>query len=73
MRNAIGLFPAGIGTPTGKAGQARRGALATYLAQLPSLGLSETGRRNVAARFGLSDAELSAALATAQRQKGGQP
>lgn len=73
MRNAIGLSPAGIGAPNGKAEQVRRSALATYLSQLPSLGLSETGRRSVAARFGLSDTELSAALATAQRHKGGQP
>jgi predicted branched-subunit amino acid permease len=51
----------------------QRRALATFLAGLPSLGLSESGRRNVAARFGLTDEQLAAALATAQQRKGGQP
>lgn len=45
--------------------------LAAYLARLPHLDLSPTGCRNVAARFGLSADELSAALAEARRQKGG--
>lgn len=73
MHNANDLFPAGSSAPTARGGQARRDTPAAYLARLPSLELSETGRRNVAAQFGLSDTELSAALATAQRQKGGRP
>ncbi len=48
-------------------------ALATFLAGLPSLALSATGCRNVAARFGLTDEQLAAALATAQQQRGGRP
>lgn len=51
----------------------QRPTLAAFLAGLPSLALSATGRRNVAARFGLTDEQLAAALATAQQQKGGQP
>lgn len=47
---------------------AQRPALKAFLARLPSLGLSDTGRRNVATRFGLSEAELSAALAAAAHQ-----
>lgn len=49
----------------------RRG-LAAFLNGLPSLALSPTGCRNVAARFGLTADELSTALAEARRrQKGG--
>ena len=48
-----------------------RPGLAAYLNALPHLYLSDTGRRNVCARFGLTDAELSAALFIAYRQKGG--
>lgn len=52
-------------SPTGAAVLAQRPALAAFLAGLPSLGLSDTGRRNVAARFGLTEAQLTAALAAA--------
>jgi hypothetical protein len=51
----------------------QRAALAAFLARLPSLALSATGCRNVAARFGLTDEQLAAALATARQQRGGQP
>ena len=47
-----------------------RPLLATFLNGLPHLNLSDTGRRNVCARFGLTDAELSDALANAYEQKG---
>lgn len=40
----------------------RQGLLA-FLDTVPSLDFSDTGRRNVARRFGLMDAELSAVLA----------
>jgi hypothetical protein len=47
--------------------------LINYLADLPCLELSATGRRNVCTRFGLSEVELSAALTrvSTRRQKGG--
>ena len=48
-----------------------RPGLAAFLNGLPHLNLSDTGRRNVCARFGLTDAELSDALANAYGQKGG--
>lgn len=56
-------------TPTGAALLAQRPDLAAFLAGLPSLGLSDTGRRNVAARFGLSESELTAALSAAAHRK----
>ncbi|WP_046245553.1 hypothetical protein [Hymenobacter terrenus] len=56
---------------SGRALLATRPGLATFLAGLPHLNLSDTGRRNVCSRFGLSDAELAAALAHAHGQKGG--
>lgn len=49
------------GTPTAAA--ASSAGLVTFLAGLPSTALSETGRRNVCGRFGLTDDELTAALA----------
>jgi hypothetical protein len=49
------------GTPAAKA--ASSAGLATFLAGLPSAALSETGRRNVCGRFGLTDDELATALA----------
>ena len=57
----------------GNASTRQRLDLAAYLARLPHLDLSPTGRRNVAARFSLADEQLSAALAAAEaaRQKGG--
>ena len=48
-----------------------RPGLAAFLNGLPHLNLSDTGRRNVCARFGLTDAELSDSLASAHGQKGG--
>ena len=48
-----------------------RPGLAAFLNGLPHLNLSDTGRRNVCARFGLTDAELSDALANAYGQKKG--
>jgi predicted branched-subunit amino acid permease len=51
----------------------QRRTLAAFLAGLPSLELSESGRRNVAARFGLTDEQLAAALAIAQQRKGSRP
>ena len=48
-----------------------RPGLAAFLNGLPHLNLSDTGRRNVCARFGLTDAELGDALASAHGQKGG--
>ena len=59
-----------IGT-LGRAQLTARPLLATLLNGLPHLNLSDTGRRNVCARFGLTDAELSDALANAYGQKGG--
>ena len=56
---------------SGRAQMATRPGLAAFLNGLPHLNLSETGRRNVCARFGLTDAELSDALANAYGQKGG--
>ncbi|MBD2769672.1 hypothetical protein IC235_17415 [Hymenobacter sp. BT664] len=50
---------------SGAAVLAQRPALKAFLKGLHSLELSDTGRRNVAARFGLSESELSAALAAA--------
>lgn len=47
--------------------------VAAFLRRLPSLALSDTGRRNVCARFGLSVAELAAALAVAGRRQKGAP
>lgn len=47
--------------------------LATYLKGLPSLALSETGRRNVCGRFGLTDNELTFALAECRRLQLRQP
>ena len=41
---------------------AERPGLKAFLAGLPSLDLSDTGRRNVAARFGLSEPELVTSL-----------
>ena len=55
----------------GRAHMTARPGLAAYLSGLPHLNLSDTGRRNVCARFGLTDAELSEALANAYGQKGG--
>ena len=51
------------GTPAAPAGAARTGALPAFLAGLPDLHLSDTGRRNVCGRFGLTNDELTAALA----------
>ena len=56
-------------TPTGAALLAQLPALNAFLKGLHSLELSDTGRRNVAARFGLSEPELSAALAAAVHQQ----
>ena len=58
-------------SPAGRAHMTTRPGLAAFLNALPHLYLSDTGRRNVCARFGLTDAELSAALFIAYRQKGG--
>ena len=55
----------------GRAQMTTRPGLAAFLSGLPHLNLSDTGRRNVCARFGLTDAELSDALANAYGQKGG--
>ena len=55
----------------GRAQMSARPGLAAFLSGLPHLNLSDTGRRNVCARFGLTDAELSEALANAYGQKGG--
>ena len=56
---------------SGRAQLTARPLLATFLNRLPHLNLSDTGRRNVCARFGLTDAELSDALANAYGQKRG--
>ncbi|MGY2134731.1 hypothetical protein ACW9KT_21050 [Hymenobacter sp. HD11105] len=48
---------------TGRALLITRRGLSVILDTLPSLDFSEKGRNNVARRFGLSDAELSAVLA----------
>ena len=56
---------------TGRAHPTARPGLAAYLNGLPHLNLSDTGRRNVCARFGLTDAELSDALANAYGQQNG--
>ncbi|WP_162550169.1 hypothetical protein [Hymenobacter nivis] len=50
---------------SGRALLATRPGLAVFLAGLPHLNLSDTGRRNVARRFALTDAELADALAAA--------
>jgi len=49
----------------GRALLATRPGLAVFLSGLPYLNLSDTGRRNVARRFALTDAELAAARAVA--------
>lgn len=46
-----------------RASLARQPDLVVYLSGLPSLELSETGRRNVCGRFGLTEEELTKALA----------
>ena len=56
---------------SGRAQPTARPGLATFLSGLPHLNLSDTGRRNVCARFGLTDAELSEALSNAYGQKRG--
>ena len=56
---------------SGRALLATRPGLAVFLDGLPHLNLSTTGRRNVCARFALSDVELSSALAETYGQKGG--
>ena len=48
---------------TGRALLMTRRGLSVFLGTLPSLDFSETGRGNVARRFGVSDAELTAVLA----------
>ena len=58
-----------IGNP-GRTLLAARPGLAVFLAGLPHLNLSDTGRRNVARRFTLTDAELAAVLAVAEAQHG---
>ncbi len=52
----------GNAAPAGRALLATRPGLAVFLDALPSLALSATGRRNVARRFALTDAELAAVL-----------
>lgn len=47
--------------------------LLKYLNGLPSLALSETGRRNVCGRFGLTEEALTTALAECRRLKLRQP
>ena len=58
-----------IGNP-GRTLLATRPGLAAFLAGLPHLNLSDTGRHNVARRFTLTDAELAAVLAVAAGQHG---
>ena len=48
---------------TGRALLITRRGLSVFLDTVPSLDFSDTGRGNVARRFGLSDAELTAVLA----------
>lgn len=60
----------GNAAPADRALLATRPGLAVFLNTLPSLTLSATGRRNVARRFALTDAELAAVLTEAEGQKG---
>jgi hypothetical protein len=48
---------------TGRALLITRPGLSVFLDTLPSLEFSDTGRENIARRFGLSDTELAAVLA----------
>jgi hypothetical protein len=48
---------------TGRALLITRRGLLSFLDALPSLDFSNTGRENIARRFGLSDTELAAVLA----------
>ena len=56
--------------PTGATNRVRLAALRGYLRGLPSLDFSNKGRANVCARFGLSEEELSAAVAAMQARPG---
>ena len=54
----------------GRAQMTTRPGLAAFLNGLPHLNLSDTGRRNVCARFGLNEDELSAAVTALQARPG---
>ena len=70
-RNALSLpGQQAKGTTPNAVNRVRLAALRGYLRGLPSLDFSDKGRANVCARFGLSEAELSAAVAALQARPG---
>ena len=72
-RNALNVLGEHLkDTTPGATNRVRLAALRGYLRGLPSLDFSDKGRAHVCARFGLSEEELSAAVA-AMRSRPGRP
>ena len=66
-RNALNLpVQQAKDTATDATNRVRLSALRGYLRKLPSLDFSDKGHANLCARFGLSEAELSAAVSSLQ-------
>jgi hypothetical protein len=70
-RNALNLPGQQAKDTTPRAtNRVRLAALRGYLRGLPSLNFTDKGRRNICARFGLSEDELNAAVAGLQARPG---